>query len=81
MGFDWIWLLSVWRTGPAAQQISRANPQWRHEFQQTLPDVRFKDLLGQADYAREGNDVASRGLYLDVAPWSFHVFDVKAQAM
>jgi hypothetical protein len=22
-GFDWIWLLSVWRTGSAAQQIGR----------------------------------------------------------
>ena len=27
MGFDWIWLLSVWRTGPAAQRVSRANPE------------------------------------------------------
>jgi hypothetical protein len=26
MGFDWVWLLSVWRTGPAAQQISRSHP-------------------------------------------------------
>jgi hypothetical protein len=25
-GFDWIWLLSVWRTGAAAQAVSRANP-------------------------------------------------------
>ena len=25
MGFDWVWLLSVWRTGVAAQRISRAN--------------------------------------------------------
>jgi Alpha amylase, catalytic domain len=46
MGFDWIWLLSVWRTGPAARQISRANPEWRHEFQETLPDVREDDIAG-----------------------------------
>ena len=26
MGFDWIWLLSVWQTGPAAQQVSRSHP-------------------------------------------------------
>ena len=26
MGFDWVWFLSVWQTGPAAQAISRANP-------------------------------------------------------
>ena len=24
MGFDWIWLLSVWQTGPAGQRVSRA---------------------------------------------------------
>jgi hypothetical protein len=46
MGFDWIWLLSVWRTGPAARRISRANPEWRHEFQQTLPDLREDDIAG-----------------------------------
>src|SRR4051812_15533215 len=46
MGFDWIWLLSVWRTGPAAQQISRANPEWRHEFEETLPDLREEDIAG-----------------------------------
>jgi hypothetical protein len=46
MGFDWIWLLSVWRTGPVAQQISRTNHEWRHEFQQTLPDLRDDDIAG-----------------------------------
>jgi hypothetical protein len=46
MGFDWIWFLSVWRTGSAAQRISRANPEWRHEFQETLPDLREDDIAG-----------------------------------
>jgi hypothetical protein len=46
MGFDWIWLLSVWSTGPAAQKISRSNPEWRHEFEQTLPDLRDEDIGG-----------------------------------
>lgn len=46
LGFDWIWLLSVWQTGPAAQAISRANPQWRHEFAETLPDLREEDIAG-----------------------------------
>jgi len=46
MGFDWIWLLSVWRTGAAARQISRANAAWRHEFQETLPDLREDDIAG-----------------------------------
>jgi hypothetical protein len=46
MGFDWIWLLSVWRTGPAVQQVSRSQPGWRKEFQETLPDLREEDIAG-----------------------------------
>jgi len=46
LGFDWIWLLSVWRTGAAAQNISRANREWRHEFQETLPDLHEDDIAG-----------------------------------
>jgi glycosidase len=46
IGFDWIWLLSVWRTGPAAQQVSRMNSEWRHEFQETLPDLSEEDIAG-----------------------------------
>src|SRR5262249_28257712 len=46
MGFDWVWLLSVWRTGPAAQRISRANAGWRQEFLETLPDLREEDIGG-----------------------------------
>jgi Alpha amylase, catalytic domain len=46
IGFDWIWLLSVWQTGTAAQQVSRTNPEWRKEFQETLPDLREDDIPG-----------------------------------
>lgn len=46
MGFDWIWFLSVWQTGPAAQQVSRSNAGWRKEFQETLPDLREEDIAG-----------------------------------
>jgi len=46
MGFDWIWFLSVWQTGPEAQQVSRSNPEWRKEFQETLPDLRDEDIAG-----------------------------------
>ena len=45
-GFDWIWLLSVWRTGPAGQRVSRANREWRREFEETLPDLREEDIAG-----------------------------------
>ncbi|MBV9272432.1 MAG: alpha-amylase [Verrucomicrobia bacterium] len=46
LGFDWVWFLSVWQTGPAGQRISRANPEWRKEFQATLPDLQEKDIAG-----------------------------------
>jgi len=45
-GFDWMWLLSVWQTGRAAQQVSRTNPEWRAEFHDTLPDLTDEDIAG-----------------------------------
>jgi hypothetical protein len=45
-GFDWVWLLSVWQTGLAAQRVSRSNAEWRKEFQETLPDLREEDIPG-----------------------------------
>jgi glycosidase len=46
LGFDWVWLLSVWKTGLAAQQVSRSNPEWRREFHETLPDLSDDDVPG-----------------------------------
>ncbi|HET9280267.1 MAG TPA: alpha-amylase family glycosyl hydrolase, partial [Flavitalea sp.] len=46
MGFDWIWFLSVWRTGEVARKISRENPEWRHDFETTLPDLQEQDIAG-----------------------------------
>src|SRR4051794_41048045 len=37
MGFDWVWLLSVWNTGPAGQRVSRTQRDWRREFRGSLP--------------------------------------------
>ena len=45
-GFDWIWLLSVWHTGAAAQRISRSRCDWRADFQRTLPDLTDSDIGG-----------------------------------
>jgi glycosidase len=45
-GFDWVWLLSVWSTGAAGRRISRANEEWRREFEHTLPDLREDDIAG-----------------------------------
>ena len=37
---------------------------------------RLGDLLGTAQYDRDGDDLQSRGLYLDVSPWQCHVFEM-----
>jgi glycosidase len=46
LGFDWVWFLSVWQTGPAGQRVSRMNAGWRREFEVTLPDLREDDIAG-----------------------------------
>ena len=34
--------------------------------------------MSDASYDRDGNEIASRGLFLDVPPWAFHVFEVSS---
>jgi glycosidase len=46
LGFDWVWLLSVWSTGKASRQVSRSLPELRGEFEATLPDLREDDIAG-----------------------------------
>ena len=55
MGFDWIWFLSVWRTGESLQEKYR----WKirngeQDFEATLPDLKEEDIGGSgfaiADY-------------------------------
>jgi hypothetical protein len=47
-----------------------------------FPDLRnqqwqLEDLLSDARYDRNGNDLEARGLYLDMAPWGYHVFRLR----
>ncbi len=46
MGFDWVWLLSVWQTGLLGQQVSRRSEAWKREFKETLPDLLEEDIAG-----------------------------------
>jgi hypothetical protein len=39
--------------------------------------VRLQDVLGSASFIREGNELLERGLYLDLQPWSYHVFELE----
>jgi len=34
--------------------------------------------MGPASYDRAGNDVVAGGLYLDLPPWGYHVFELKS---
>ena len=38
---------------------------------------RLSDLLSKVSYDRNGNDLQSGGLYLDLEPWGYHVFEMK----
>lgn len=39
--------------------------------------VALRDLLSDARYVRDGGELASKGLYLDVPPWGHHVFAIE----
>jgi hypothetical protein len=36
----------------------------------------LKDLMSEASYERQGNELLSSGLYLDLPAWGYHVFDL-----
>lgn len=38
--------------------------------------LRLQDLMGEAVYFRNGDDLRSRGLYLDLPAWGYHVFEL-----
>ena len=59
LGFDWIWMLSVWQTGIAGRQVSRSNPEWRKEFEETLPALQEEDI-GGSGFAITGYTVAEQ---------------------
>ncbi|ULQ54120.1 alpha-amylase family glycosyl hydrolase [Flavihumibacter fluvii] len=46
MGFDWVWYLSVWTTGVLARKVSLENPDFRRDFEATLPDLQEQDIGG-----------------------------------
>lgn len=45
-GFDWVWLLGVWSTGPTGRAISRAWSQGGARFRDILPDCSVEDVCG-----------------------------------
>ena len=45
-GFEWVWFLGVWQTGPAGRNISRSSPKILEECRRVLPDLRDEDICG-----------------------------------
>jgi glycosidase len=39
--------------------------------------IHLDDLMSGARYDRSANDVASHGVYVDLPPWGYHVFEVR----
>jgi hypothetical protein len=35
--------------------------------------------MGPARYDRAGDELLARGLYLDMPPWGYHVFEARVQ--
>ena len=46
LGFDYVWFLGLWQTGPAGRQVSLSHHEWLQEFQATLPDFTEADVSG-----------------------------------
>ena len=67
-GFDWVWMLGVWQTGPAGRAISSSNPGWLEEYHAALADFSPDDVTGSpfaiVDYAVDrdfgGDDALAR---------------------
>lgn len=55
-GFDWVYLLGVWRTGEASRRVSREHPAWREAFAATLDDLTDDDVCGSC-FAVTGYEV------------------------
>jgi hypothetical protein len=46
LGFDWVWLLGVWQTGPVGRQISLEVRELLREYRRLLPDFTDADCCG-----------------------------------
>lgn len=55
-GFDWVWLLGVWRTGEASRAVSRSRPDWLEDYRRVLPDLTEPDIQGSC-FAVTGYEV------------------------
>ena len=62
--------------------VNYASHQSQSYLQLPFPDLsgaqwRLQDLMSEASYGREGTALQTGGLYLDMQPWQYHVFEMK----
>jgi Alpha amylase, catalytic domain len=69
VGFDWIWFLGVWQTGPMGRQVSLSDADLLREYHRALPDFDQLDVCGScfsvrsyAAHSEFGGDEALRRL-------------------
>ena len=53
LGFDWLWLLGVWRTSDLGLKIALELPEMRQVYQETLPDFQPEDVCS-SPFANNG---------------------------
>jgi hypothetical protein len=52
-GFDMVWFLGVWQTGPAGRAISASDPDAMREYRALLPDFTDADVVGSPFAVRD----------------------------
>jgi glycosidase len=45
LGFDYVWFLGLWQTGPAGRQVALSRPGWQQAFRKILPDFTEADVV------------------------------------
>jgi hypothetical protein len=82
-GFDWIWFLGVWQTGQGIPTLivvvnhapNQSQCYLRLPFDEIRAHfVRARDLMTSVAYERDGEELASHSMFLDLPPWGYHVF-------
>ncbi len=58
LGFDAVWFMGIWTTGPLGREIARSHKGLMSEFRAILPDVKPDDIVG-SPYAVQSYEVAA----------------------
>jgi hypothetical protein len=84
---NWTWdsyICFAWRGAgsPLIVAVNYSPYQSQCYMRMSFPELlgagfRLRDLLGEETYVRDGNELLSKGLYLDLPPWGYNVFELQ----